>query len=194
MIGYKNAPFKNKATITLYGAQKDQAVVFDNAIEAGNKVISNVGNITMFGTQRKQVVTRLLAPADKGATTIKVDLGLDWVVEDRVALAPTGYHSHASEDAIVSTYNAATGYATLTKPLRFYHWGAPESTASKFNGVDMRGEVALLTRNIKIQGENIEQWGCQIVTADTIEADLTLRTGKTIMDSVEIYNCSQIDT
>jgi len=33
----------------------------------------------------------------------------------------------------------------------------------------MRGEVALLTRNIVIDAEDIESWGGQIVTSDTQE-------------------------
>ena len=148
-------------------------MVFDTTIEAGNKVISNTGNITMWGKPRKQLVTRLFAPANKGSTSITVDVGLDWVTDDRIALAATSYAAETNDDVLVDTYNAATGVATLKSPLNFYHWGASESTASKYSGVDIRGEVMLLSRNIKIQGEDVESWGCQVVTADTIEADLT---------------------
>lgn len=61
----------------------------------------------------------------------------------------------------------------------------------------MRGEVILLTRNIKIDAEDIESWGGQVVTSDTMEiygTEIISRTGTTILDSVEIFNCSQIDT
>jgi len=58
----------------------------------------------------------------------------------------------------------------------------------------MRGEVLLLTRNVVIDAEDIESWGGQVVTSDTIEFDGTFRFGSTVMDSVEIFNCSQIDT
>jgi hypothetical protein len=61
----------------------------------------------------------------------------------------------------------------------------------------MRGEVLLLTRNVKIDAEDVESWGGQVVTSDTIEiydGKMTMRTGSAILDNVEIYNCSQIDT
>lgn len=61
----------------------------------------------------------------------------------------------------------------------------------------MRGEVLLLTRNVKIDAEDIESWGGQVVTSDTIEiydGEMTMRTGSTVIDNVEIFNCSQIDT
>jgi len=78
--------------------------------------------------------------------------------------------------------------------LTTYHFGAPVSTGDKYNGVDVRAEVALLNRNIRIVGEDIESWGAQIVTSDTIESDLTVRQGQMFMDNVELYNASQADT
>ncbi len=58
----------------------------------------------------------------------------------------------------------------------------------------MRGEVVLLSRNIVIQGEDVESWGCQIITSDFIEDDGVYRGGSTLLDNVEVYNCSQYDT
>jgi len=61
----------------------------------------------------------------------------------------------------------------------------------------MRGEVILLSRNIVIDAEDIESWGGQIVTSDTQElygTEMIDRFGTTIMQNVEIFNCSQIDT
>jgi hypothetical protein len=58
----------------------------------------------------------------------------------------------------------------------------------------MRGEVMLLTRNILIQGEDVDSWGCNIVTSDIVEFDLTMRYGQLVLDHVEVFNCSQIDT
>ena len=54
----------------------------------------------------------------------------------------------------------------------------------------MRGEVMLLTRNVRIVGNDTEAWGCQVVTSDFIEGNGEKRYGKTVLDNVEIYNCS----
>ena len=86
----------------------------------------------------------------------------------------------------------------LTTPLRLYHWGQNVSTANDYNGVDLRAEVILLTRNILIAGEDVKSWGARILTSDAVELDasggIKMRNGQTIMDSVEIYNCSQMDS
>ena len=71
----------------------------------------------------------------------------------------------------VDSYNNLTGEVLLNSSLNFYHWGAELSTAGAYNGVDMRGEVLLLSRNIKIVGEDKDGWGCQIVTSDSVEID-----------------------
>lgn len=58
----------------------------------------------------------------------------------------------------------------------------------------MRAEVLLLSSNVKIVGEDVSAWGGTIVTADTVDSDLTIRTGIMRLDNVEVYNCSQRDT
>mmetsp|Transcript_43949 Transcript_43949/g.42526 ORF Transcript_43949/g.42526 Transcript_43949/m.42526 type:complete len:115 (-) Transcript_43949:1392-1736(-) len=58
----------------------------------------------------------------------------------------------------------------------------------------MRGEVFLLTRNVKVQGVDNEGWGCQFLTSDFEEENEVYRAGKTILSHVEVYNCSQYDT
>lgn len=109
---------------------------------------------------------------------------------DRLGLLPTSYEPNAVDDVFITTYDNTTGAVTLNTSLSYYHWGAAESTGNLYNGVDIRGEVILLNRNVKIQGEDIESWGAQIVTSDTIEADMTMRYGSMVLDNVEIFNSS----
>jgi hypothetical protein len=44
--------------------------VYDNAIEAGNKLIANVNVVKMYGKQRTKKMTRLFREANKGDTEI----------------------------------------------------------------------------------------------------------------------------
>jgi hypothetical protein len=143
----------------LHGEKDNEAIVYDNAIEAGNKLIANVGKIFMFGQHRNGKMSRLNAECFKDATEIYVDPGLDWVAGDRIALGPTSYAHDRSEDNFVTFYDIETGRTELETPLKYHHWGKAESTAADYNGVDMRGVVLLLTRSITIEGEVIESWG-----------------------------------
>lgn len=55
----------------------------------------------------------------------------------------------------------------------------------------MRGEVLSLSRNIKIIGTEVDDWGAQILTSDVMEEADTeegfiFREGRTNLDSIEV--------
>lgn len=100
-------------------------------------------------------------------------------------------YDHSDYRTIVSYQN---GLITLDQALDHYHWGDGLSTAQDYNGVDMRGEVILLTRNIKVVGEDADGWGGQILSTDMFESNGAWRKGQIIFDHVEVENCSQRNT
>jgi hypothetical protein len=67
-------------------------------------------------------------------------------------LTATSYKFEAGEDFTITSYNNETGKIVLGNAVHYNHWGAAESTADTYNGVDIRGEVLILSRNIKIVG------------------------------------------
>jgi hypothetical protein len=168
--------------------------VYTNAVEAGNKNIANLNKLYMYGKPRQNKMSRLTRPALKGASSFFVAPSLDWVPGDRLAIFPTSYDQHAIDDLIwITAYNNVTGEVTVNNTLGYYHFGRETSTADLYSGVDIRAEVVLLSRNVRIVGEDIESWGGQIVTGFALD-DVVFRYGSTYMDNVEIFNCSQIDT
>lgn len=82
---------------------------------------------------------------------------------------------------------------TLDSALSFYHYGKATSTAADYNGVDMRTEVYLLTRNVKIYGDSTDDWPAHILVTDQEETNGQLNKGSLIMNNVEVDNCSQED-
>jgi hypothetical protein len=103
--------------------------VYDNAIEAGSKVIANLNKVYMYGIKRKQTLMRLRAEVHRNDTQILIDTGLDIVPGDRLALLPTSYAQDARDDVFVSSYDSSTGLVTLNTSLNYYHFGAKDSTA-----------------------------------------------------------------
>jgi len=194
IIGTKAKPYAMKGRITLFGYKNDETIAIeDQGTEAGSKIIANLGLMAVYGMKRTFKETRLLATVKKGDTAIKIAAGLDLVEGDRIALAPTSFDYKAGEDVLVKSYNAKTGDTALQTALKYYHWGAAESTKAKW-GVDMRGEVLSLSRNIKISGNDVETWGGQILTADVLGLDYEEHTGQLLLHNVEGENMGQIDT
>jgi hypothetical protein len=72
-----------------------------------------------------------------------------------------------SDYLTISSYDNAEGDLVLEKDFKFYHWGKDTApTTAEYNGLDMRGEVYLLTRNVVIEGEDVDSWGCSILTTE----------------------------
>ena len=138
-------------------------------------------------------MTRMLQDVHKGDDWTLVEQHLDWVAGDKLYFAPTNMQPWHGEYMEISEYNSKTGKLVLTEPFEWYHFGG-DSTAAKYNGIDMRCEIVLLTRNVKVIGESSNDWGGAIVTADRIEEDRTFRIGKMTLDNVEVYRCGQEDT
>jgi hypothetical protein len=170
IIGNETNPFQGEAKITLYGLKQDQHIVYDNAVEAGNKILANTGLIKFFGKPRA-IRSRLLKTALAKDSAIFVEKGLDWLPNDVIGLAPTTMKWFEKDLVMIKTYDSETGEITLVEPLAFYHWGAAVSTAAEYSGIDMRCEVMLMTHNIKIVGDDTDSWGCQVVTSDFTEAN-----------------------
>ena len=156
-------------------------------------MLANLGLVSFWGQSRSRN-SRLRQTCYWGNTTALVSSGLDWVAGDRVYLAPTAVQHTHSDYVNVKDYDIQTGLLTFDRPLKYYHWGAFESTAKEYNGVDMRGEVVLLSRNVRVIGDDTMSWGGQIVTADTMDDIGTLVTGQLLFNNVEVYNCSQENT
>ena len=136
-------------------------------------------------------MSRLLKSVFMGQDTIVVEPELDWHEGDEIFLACTAaQHTHSEYRTIVSY---AGGEIKLDRPLDYYHYGVAASTETDY-GVDMRGEVLLLSRGIKVQGEDIDGWGGQVMATDLFESDGTWRKGSIIFDHVQVYNCSQKDS
>ena len=95
-------------------------------------------------------MTRLLESVYPLQEHLVVETGLDWKLGDKLALPATNADTHSSESVIVEDYDPESGLVTLTEPLRAYHFGATKSTEEDFSGVDMRGEVLLLSSNVNV--------------------------------------------
>jgi len=194
LIGNETHPFETDAEITLYGNRKEASLVMTGSFETGNKLLLNTGLVKFFGKPRDRH-TRLQTSVYKDFDTATVETGLDWVTGDQLYFAPTNHQWQHSEYRTVEEYNSQTGLLKVNQPFNYYHYGDFTSSASKYNGVDIRGEVRLLSRNVRVAGsETNEEWGGNILTLDRMEFDGSVRQGTTQLDNVEVVNCGQKNT
>jgi hypothetical protein len=149
----------------------------------------------MFGKDRKRQ-SRLRETVNKGDNKAKVDSGLKWETGDKLYFAPTAMQATHSDYLTIESYNNESGDLVLTEDFEFYHWGKDAApTLLEYNGLDMRGEVYLLTRNVVIEGEDVDGWGCSILTTQLRDSNSNDQlAGSLFWNNVEVSNCSQKNT
>jgi cell migration-inducing and hyaluronan-binding protein len=140
-IGSEAKPHTRNASITL-----TDAVPNEDINTMGDRGIVMLGGTLKLHGDREHTWTKLARTAEAGSTRIEVLDARGWRKGDRIVLASTDFDPRQAEERTVI---AIRGNAlTLDKPLEYMHFG--EITF----GVDERGEVGLLTRNIRIQASD----------------------------------------
>ena len=159
-VGTEDEPFMNKATITLHGdrrktielpfiGSKVLAVADKGGFTTHGKgkgvdvPLSQKGVLDIHGAPRARTWTHVEKPVPKGSTRIETSEETDFAPGEKIVL--TAPH----EELIVATRESKFVF-TVTTPTQNAH--ASEQRSDSGFDIDMRCEVALLSRNIIIQG------------------------------------------
>ncbi len=137
-IGTEAKPHTRKATITLTDNVPGQ-----NQDGMGDRGIIIAGGTLDLHGDRTNSWTKLAATAKAGSTRIKVLNARGWRKGDVIVLASTDFDYKQAEKRTIAAI--AGNVITLDQPLKYMHFGKITF------GVDERGEVGLLTRNILIE-------------------------------------------
>jgi len=138
-IGSEASPYTRNATITFTDNVKGEDIM---AGMGDRGIMISGGTLNLHGN-RTHTWTKLSETAEAGSTRIEVLDASGWKVGDEIVLASTDFNPRQAETRHVTAIRGNT--LTLDEPLDYMHFG--EITFD----VDERGEVGLLTRNIKIQ-------------------------------------------
>jgi cell migration-inducing and hyaluronan-binding protein len=137
-IGTEARPHRHQATITLTDSVPNE----DINTMGDRGIMLQRGTLNLHG-DRANAWTKLASTAGAGSSRIEVLDASGWRRGDEIVLASTDFNPRQAERRHIT---AITGNAlTLDAPLQYMHFGAITF------GVDERGEVGLLTRNILIQ-------------------------------------------
>ena len=143
-IGTEARPHTRKATITLTNNVKDEDIGgMGGANDRVDRGILLMGGTLNLHGDRKHTWTKLAQTAAAGSTSIQVLDASGWRAGDEIVLASTDFDPRQAERRTISAIRGNT--ITLDRKLDYMHFGK-----ITFD-VDERGEVGLLTRNIKLQ-------------------------------------------
>ncbi|MEM8862771.1 MAG: G8 domain-containing protein, partial [Chloroflexota bacterium] len=184
-IGTEAEPFQNQAVITLTGTNEDENISGESPLNSGTKflMIMEGGQLELHGSSRDKVSwTQLNAHADAGSTSITLAETVNWEAGDQIVIAPSGFDPYEAEQVTVTAVDG--NQVSFTPALQFDHWGTIQTYEGK--EVDQRAEVGLLTRNIRIQGDE-----------DSLESNfgghtMIMPNGSARVEGVEFYRMGQM--
>ena len=143
-IGTEARPHTRKATITFTNNVKDEDIGgMGGTNDRSDRGIALMGGTLNLHGDRKNTWTKLAQTAAAGSTSIQVLDASGWRVGDEIVLASTDFDPRQAERRTISAIKGNT--ITLDRKLEYMHFGK-----ITFD-VDERGEVGLLTRNIRLQ-------------------------------------------
>ena len=150
--GCEDQPFAHTLTLTLTDNRTEVSIM-----DMGTKMLGAMGGgrIELHGAKRNFLWTRLSASATPGASQLYLRDRVDWRVGERIVIASTDFNmNQAEERQIIATDG---NRITLDKPLAYLHYGEKHSYTNNRGHsweLDQAAEVALLDRNIVIQGDS----------------------------------------
>ena len=137
------------ATIPMHGGASKAIIVMDGA------------KLELHG-QKKTSWTSLASSTSRSAPKITISSNqTNWEKGDVILISPSRFSENEGEKRIITDVSADNKVFTLDKPLDFPHIGTTKTYTRAKDGktwtADMRAEVGLLSKNIKIQGDDFSE-------------------------------------
>ena len=140
-IGTAAFPYQHNASITL-----TDNVTGEDINSMGDRGIMLMGGTLEMHGNRDHTWSQLSNTAEAGSTSIEVLDAHGWHVGDEIVLASTDFNPRQAERRTITAVDG--NVLSFAEPLEYMHFGEISY------GVDERGEVANLTRNIRVQASD----------------------------------------
>ncbi|KAG1667228.1 hypothetical protein FOA52_009793 [Chlamydomonas sp. UWO 241] len=182
-VGTTETPFPGRARITLWGSPNDVGLP-----QYGAKVLAvRDGWAILHGMHKTPTFTQLNMTANVGDTSITINGLVNWVVGDKIAIASSSFFAFETDEAVIKsvTLNATAKTSTLglDTALVYTHLGVlMKSFVGDDRGhvLDMRAEVAVLSRNVVLEGDPTSeqyQFGASVMIASAHGMDAVSTSG-----------------
>ncbi|XP_043073568.1 PKHD1 like 1, tandem duplicate 1 [Puntigrus tetrazona] len=195
IAGWPDEPFRGQLQIILRGSHSTPDWLLPSGLNQGSKVLGVFGSLDLYGMPHNVYHTKLASTSQAGNSTISLQESVDWKVGDQILLSTTSYDPWQTE---IRTITVVTDYGrtlTLDQPLSYTHIGESYSVPGSSKSYQLAGNVALLTRNIKIIGQeypemNTESYGARVLVGTYFSGGIDFR-GKAQIRNVQFYHTGQ---
>jgi len=164
-VGTQDEPFTHSFTLLLTGNHYTEDQPLPDGPNLGAKALGIMGFADMHGQDIGTAWTKLAATAAAGDTTLELSEEVTWAAGSEIVISTSSYELHETEKRTIASVSGTT--VTLTEALEFEHVST-EASISDGTKFQIRSEVGLLTRNVRIVGNDYneiadEQFGGRVL-------------------------------
>ncbi|XP_063309061.1 fibrocystin-L-like [Pelobates fuscus] len=195
MAGNESNPFQAELKIILRGNQSSPNMSLPSGNNIGSKFIGVFGQLELHGVPRTMYKTKLAQTAAAGSTSISLSDKVDWKAGENIVITTTSYNAWQSEIRQIRDISPDNKIITLNASLTFTHTGETYPISNLAKVYTLAADVALLSRNIKIIGEDYTGWeqesfGARVLVGAFTNNSTTYK-GSAKIENVEFYHSGQ---
>ncbi|KAM6899772.1 PKHD1 like 1, tandem duplicate 1 [Xenentodon cancila] len=195
IAGWQDEPFRGQLHIKLRGNHHTPDLLLSDELNQGSKVLGVFGTLDLYGQPHNVYHSKLASTADAGSNTLSLTLAVDWQVGDEVAISTTSYIASETEKRWITAVSAEGRVLTLDQPLAHTHIGETHSVSGTPFSYTLAANVGLLSRNIKIIGQDYpdmmaESFGARLLVGAFSNAGIDFK-GKAQIRNVEFFHSGQ---
>ena len=185
-------PHVNKFDLVLQGNHFTEDQPLPNGPNLGAKALGVFGFLDMHGLETGISFTKVAADVEAGATEIEVMEAVSWAVGSEIVISSTSYELHETERKTITAVSGTT--ITVDSPIEFKHI-SQTTTLDDGTEINMRADVGLLSKNVRIVGNDYaeiedEQFGARTLVGSFEQDDITY-TGAARFSNVEFAVAGQ---
>ncbi len=187
--GTKTEPFPNKFVLTLVGNDPTKKIP-GTTIESKAVIAMDGATLELHG-KVKTSWTNLAANVSSGNLITIATNASNWEIGDVILISPSRLNENEGEQHTITNISADKRTFTLAGVVKFPHIGVSKQYTRSSDGKtwtgDMRAEVGLLSKSIKIQGDagsDASQFGGHVMIHTN---------GKAFVEGIELYRMGQKD-
>ncbi|XP_040210792.1 fibrocystin-L-like [Rana temporaria] len=195
IAGTETDPFQGELRIVLRGNHSTPEFPLPDGPNQGSKVLGVFGDLDLHGLPRAVYRTKLANTAPAGSQYIILAEPVDWKVGENILITTTSYSAWQTETRRIIAVSPDQRNLTLNASLTFNHTENTYQVPNTNLTYTLAADVALLTRNIKIIGEDYPGWSSESfgarILVSTFSANGMVYQGNARIANVEFYHSGQ---
>ncbi|XP_044933989.1 fibrocystin-L [Mustela putorius furo] len=195
IAGWEDNPFKGELQIVLRGNHSTPEWTLPEGPNQGSKVLGVFGELDLHGIPRSVYKTKLSETAEAGSKVLSLKDAVDWQEGEEIVITTTSYDFHQTETRSIIKILHDQKILILNDTLSYTHLAERYHVPGTDQSYTLAADVGILSRNIKILGEDYPGWfkesfGARVLVSSFTQNMMTFK-GNARISNVEFYHGGQ---